>query len=56
MNPSRFTEYINDCITAYTERRLGDAFNDLTDASIELEKETLEQLKTSQIPDEPLTH
>lgn len=37
-------EYINDTITAYEEGRLGDAQNSLSDASIELEKETLAEL------------
>lgn len=40
---SKFTELIDEVLLAYKEDDLGDAFNHLSDASIELEKETLEK-------------
>ena len=44
---SKFTELIDEVVAAYEENRLGDAFNWLSDASIELEKETLERAEES---------
>ncbi len=40
---SKFTELIDDIIASYEDNELGDAFNLLSDASIELEKEILER-------------
>ena len=42
---SKFTELIAETLAAYKEDELGDAFNWLSDASIELERETLERLE-----------